>query len=313
MSDVAAVMVLAAGRGERMRPLSDVLPKPAPPLIEGPVVTSALRLAARTQPARIVVNTWHLADLMARAVATATPAGTNVAVSPEGSLMGTAGGLALARDRGLLGSEGPVLVINGDGIADLDILPLIEFHAVRRDAVTLGLLPHPDTTRWSRVLVDDNGAVSSIRRPGAAAPGEASLVYPGAMIVSREALKGLPSSPGEIPDRLWFPALEIGALGGATITGWWREVGTAEDYLAVIMDQLAGTSRIHPEARVAPSAVIDRVTIGDRAVVRGSVVVDGAAVGADCRLTSSVLLGPVETAIGEHCDNEFRVAPVEPR
>lgn len=300
-----------------MRPLSDVLPKPSLPLTDGPVVTSALRLAARTQPARIVVNTWHLADLMAGAVAAATTADMNVVVSQETSLMGTAGGLALARDRGLLGSSGPILVINGDGIVDLDISPLIEDHVNRRDAVTLGLLPHPDPMRWSRVFADDTGSVTSIRAPGAGAPGELSRVYPGVMIVSREALEELPSSPGEIPDRLWFPALEIGALGGSTIRGTWREVGTAEDYLSVIMDQLAGTNRIHPEAHVAPSAVVDssfigdRAMVGDRSVVRGSVVVNGASVGADGRVTHSVLLGPVETATGEHCDDEFRVAPIK--
>lgn len=316
MRDVAAAMVLAAGRGERMRPLSDVLPKPALPLADGPVVRSALRLAARTHPARIVVNTWHLADLMADAVAAATTVGVTVELSPETSLMGTAGGLALARDRGLLGSNGPVLVINGDGISNLDITPLIEHHFNRRDAVTLGLLPHPDPSRWSRVLIDDGDSVTAIRPPGMGGPDEYSRVYPGVMLVSREALDGLPSSPGEIPHRLWFPALEIGALGGATISGAWREVGTAADYLAVVIGQLAGTSRIHPEANVAPSAVVDssfigdRATIGDRAIVRGSVVVDGAAVSADGRVTNSVLLGRIKTAAGERCDNKFRVGTI---
>ena len=57
-------MVLAAGRGERMRPLSDTLPKPALPLPDGPVVRSALQLAATTGTGRVVVNVWHLAERM---------------------------------------------------------------------------------------------------------------------------------------------------------------------------------------------------------------------------------------------------------
>jgi len=295
-----------------MRPLSDALPKPALPLPDGPVVASALRLAAGTRPAAIVVNTWHLADLMASAVAAATTAGMKVALSPEPALMGTAGGLALARDRGLLGSSGPILVINGDGISNLDVALLLEHHFNRGDAVTLGLLPHPDPSRWSRVLVDHDGTVTSILRPGVEGPDAKFLLYPGVMVVSREALDRLPSSPGGIPDRLWFPALEIGALGGATISGSWREVGTPADYLAVVVAQLAGTSRVHSEARVAASAVVDssfigdNATIGDRAVVHGSVVAEGASVGAGSRIAHSVLLGNVETARGEHCDHEFR-------
>ena len=63
---LAAAMVLAAGRGERMQPLSRVLPKPALPLLDQPVVASALRLATTVGTERLVVNTWHLADAMER-------------------------------------------------------------------------------------------------------------------------------------------------------------------------------------------------------------------------------------------------------
>ena len=61
-------MVFAAGRGERMRPLSDVMPKPALELPDGPVISSSLRLAVETGCGRVVVNAWHLADRMEEAV-----------------------------------------------------------------------------------------------------------------------------------------------------------------------------------------------------------------------------------------------------
>lgn len=317
MTAVAAAMVLAAGRGERMRPLSDVLPKPALPLADGPVVASALQLAADTGVDRIVVNTWHLGRLMENAVTATTGLGMRVGFSPENSLMGTAGGLALARDRGLLGTTGPVLVVNGDGRLRLDLGPLFEGHRARRDAVTLGLLPHPDPNRWSRVVVGPQGTVTAIRPPGEVAPGEVSSVYPGVMVVSREALDGLPSSPGEIPGRLWFHALGVGRLGGALISGEWREVGTAADYLAVVTEQLAGENFIHPTAAVAPTAVIRasligrNVTIGDRAVIRGSVVAEGARIANGSFVSNSVLLGSTRGLAGERIEIEFRVGPID--
>ncbi len=316
MTTVAAAMVLAAGRGERMRPLSDVLPKPALPLTDGPVVASALKLAAAAGVDRLVVNTWHLRRLMENAVVTATGPGMTVAISPEDALMGTAGGLALARDRGLLGTAGPVLVVNGDGILRLDLGPLFEHHRARRDAVTLGLLPHPDPGRWSRVVVDHKGRVAAIRPRGKAVSGETSFVYPGVMVVSREALDGLPSSPGETPDRLWFPALDTGRLGGALVAGEWREVGTAADYLAVVSEQLAGRNVIHPTAAVASTAVINasligrNAIIGDRAVIHGSVVAEGASVAADSVVTTSVFLGSSRSVVGEKVVTEVRVAPI---
>ncbi len=309
-------MVLAAGRGERMRPLSDVLPKPALPLSDGPVVASALQLAVDAGVERIVVNTWHLGSLMETAVTAATRPDMKVAISHENSLMGTAGGLALARERGLLGTTGPVVVVNGDGRLRLDLGPLFERHRARRDAVTLGLLPHPDPTRWSRVVVDPTGTVTAIRPPGALAPGELPFVYPGVMVVSRETLDGLPVSPGEIPARLWFPALAVAKLGGALISGEWREVGTAADYLAVVHEQLGGESIIHATATVAPTAVIGAsligrdVIIGDRAVIHGSVVAEGANVADGSVVTSSVFLGSSRTIAGERVAEEFRVGPI---
>ena len=317
MKSFTAAMVLAAGRGERMRPLSDVIPKPALTLTDGPVVSSALRQAARAGAGRIVVNTWHLGDVMANAVEAATRPGMRVDLSPEASLMGTAGGLALARDRGLLGEKGPVLVINGDGLIDLDITALLGEHAARGEAVTLGLLPHPEPARWSRVLVDTSGRVTAIRPPGNAESGERSWLYPGVMAVSREALDGLPSSSGGIPDRLWYPALEVRKIGGAVISGTWREVGTPADYLAVITEQLAGENHIHPTAVIAPTAVVDasfigrHARIGGRSVVGGSVIGDGASVAVDSRISHSVLLGRTRTATGELVEKQFRVGTVE--
>ena len=63
----AVAVILAAGRGERMRPLSSVVPKPALDLPDGPVISSPMRVAVAAGVERIVVNTWHLADRMAQA------------------------------------------------------------------------------------------------------------------------------------------------------------------------------------------------------------------------------------------------------
>jgi mannose-1-phosphate guanylyltransferase len=316
MTRVSAVMVLAAGRGERMRPLSEAFPKPALPLVGGPVVRSALNLAERMGSDRIVVNTWHLGDRMAAAVDEAGGSRLGVVLSPEPALMGTAGGLALARDRGFLGTGGPVLVINGDGYHDLDLTRLLERHTLHRDAVTLALLPHPDPTRWSRVLIDPEERVIAIRRAGEVERNEECRHYPGVMVVSRKSLDALPSAPGEIPDRLWFPALETGQLGSATISGSWREVGTPADYLSVIMEQLSGGNCIHPTAEVARTAEIESSFIGrdarirDRARVRHSVVVEGATVEADASVDRSVLLGSIRAGSAAAIDRDVRVGPL---
>lgn len=296
-------MVLAAGRGERMRPLSDAVPKPALPLVSEPVVASPLRLAAASGADRLVVNTWHLADAMAAAVA-AVDLPTEVAISREPELMGTAGGLVLARDRGLLGARGPVLVINGDGVLDLDLEPVIRRMAGSDDLVTLALLPHPDPQRWSRVVLDADGKVCRIVGSGRPNPDEVPLLYPGVMLVSRTALDGLEAGPGAVPERLWGPALASGRLGGVVVSGWWREIGTPTDYLGAVLDGLSGrvvidrTATVDPTASIATALVGARAEIGRRATVRQSVVGAGASVGHDARVVRSVLLGGVSVHAG---------------
>jgi mannose-1-phosphate guanylyltransferase len=307
-------MVLAAGLGQRMQPLSSVLPKPALPMPDGPVVASALRLAASAGATRIVVNVFHLAEKMAEAVSEVSIDGVEIALSVETELMGTAGGLAMARDRGLLGSMGPVLVVNGDGALGLDLDGFADRHHGRGDLVTLALLPHLDPDRWSRVVLDVEERVTVIYPPGQPEPLEVPFLYPGVMAVHRDALDDLPATPGEIPIHLWSPAQREQRLGGMVVAGHWREIGSPTDYLEVMLLRLAGSTWIHPSARVPTGCSIQNSFVGrgtvvsERAVIEDSVVAEGARIGKGARVTRSVLLGSIKVAANEHVFGETRAS-----
>jgi len=305
-------MVLAAGRGERMLPLSRVLPKPALPVVERPLVEWGLRQAVAAGACRVVVNTWHRAEAMEAALAAIDLGAVPIAVSGEPGLMGTAGGLALARERGLLGSSGPVLIVNGDCILNLELEPLLERQARAGDLVTMALLPHLNPARWARVHLDRAGLVAAIEPPGEPTAGEAPFLFPGVMLVAREALDGLPAGPGETPDRLWRPAREAGRLGGVVVSGHWREVGTPAAYLEAVLDRLRGSSRLEDPAGVDPDASVGVALIGRGtvveadAVVSESVVAEGARIRRGARVIRSVLLGDVEAAEGEVVVGQMR-------
>lgn len=307
-------MVLAAGFGQRMQPLTSVLPKPALPMPDGPVVASALRLAASAGATRIVVNVSHMAEQMAEAVSEVSFGGVEIALSFEDELMGSAGGLAVARDRGLLGNEDSVLVINGDGALGLDLEGFAEHHLAQGDLVTLALLPHLDPERWSRVVLDVDGRVAEIHPPGRPGPLEVPFLYPGVMAVHRDALDALPAAPGEIPVALWKPAQKECRLGGLVVAGHWREVGSPTNYLEVMLLRLAGTTWIHPSAKVSAGASIHSSFVGrgavvsDRAVIEESVVAEDAIVGQGARVTRSVLFGAVEIGANENVVGEFRAS-----
>ncbi len=294
-------MVFAAGRGRRMQPLSDVLPKPALPVPGGPVLGWPLRLAARNGVDAIVVNTWWHAGEMERVARACRPPGIELRLSREETLMETAGGLALARDRGHLGAEGPVLVLNGDGVLNLDLEPLFRRHSESEDLVTLGLLPHLGPERWSRVLLDRNGAVCDILPPGTPAAGEVPLLYPGVMVIAREAVDRLETVPSGVASALWNPARSAGRMGGVVLPGHWREVGTPEGYLETVLSMLGDRVEIDPSARVADGVRIERSLIGidvsiePGAVISNSVVSHGAVVRSGAYIERTVLLGGNES------------------
>jgi NDP-sugar pyrophosphorylase family protein len=246
------------------------------------------------------------------AVLGAVSTGLDIHVSREPELMGTAGGIALARDRGLLAGEDPLLVINGDGMLNLSLEPLVERMASSDDLVSLALLPHLDPARWSRVGLDCDGAVTGIKPPGPPERGEVPLLFPGVMLVSREALAGIPVTPGDIPERLWRPALDAGRLGGTIVPGHWREVGTPTDYLQAVLDRINGGRMIDPSARIDPDAAIGSALIGRDvrieagAVIGEAVLAEGVVVGRGARVLRSVLIGGAVVRPDEVVTGEFR-------
>ncbi|MCK5379659.1 MAG: NDP-sugar synthase [Acidobacteria bacterium] len=311
-------MIFAAGRGRRMQPLSDVLPKPALPVPGGPVVSWALRLVAQCGIPNAVLNSWWLAQTMEQTAIEAAPQELSLCFSREEHLMDTGGGLALARDRGLLGTDGPVLVVNGDGILNLDLEGMFRRHRETDDLITLGLLPHLGPKRWSRVLLDRDDLVSAILPPGTPAADEVPLLYPGVMLIAREALETLETTPSGVASTLWAPARKQARLGGVLVTGHWREVGAPEDYLEATMVLLGDRNDLDSSARVAPDAMLQRtlvgpeVTIGRDAVIGRSIISHGAMIGAGARVIRSVLLGDVRVEAGETVTDEVRTcAPLK--
>jgi mannose-1-phosphate guanylyltransferase len=279
---------------------------------DGPVVASALRLAASAGATRIVVNVSHLAEQMASAVSEVTIGGVEIVLSFEDELMGTAGGLAVARDRGLLGNEGSVLVVNGDGALGLDLESFGERHLARSDLVTLALLPHLDPERWSRVVLDVDERVTDIHPPGRPDPLEVPFLYPGVMAVHRDALEALSTTPGEVPVALWGPAQKKARFGGLVVSGHWREVGIPTDYLEVMLLRLAGTTWVDPSAKIAGGASIRNsfvgrgVVVSDGVAIEDSVVAEGVRVGEGARVTRSVLFGAIEIAPNKKIVEDIR-------
>jgi len=228
-------LILAAGRGERIRPLSDLRPKPALPVRGLPVIGFGLRLLARHGVRELAVNRHHLPDRLERAVEATRPRDVTVRWSDEPELLGTGG--ALRRVRDFLAESDPCLLLAGDMLLDADLSKLVDLHRARGDSVTFLLKEDRRAPAFGTMGVDSTGR---IRRIGARFDlgGEARAgVYAHATVISARALATLPDRESFNHLTEWIaPLLAEGAedvrgelLGDGECT--WEPVGTPAEYL----------------------------------------------------------------------------------
>jgi MurNAc alpha-1-phosphate uridylyltransferase len=221
-SDTA--MILAAGLGKRMRPLTASQPKPMVRVAGKPLIDHALDRLAEAGVAKAVVNVHYLADaLEAHVLARKAP---KVTVSDERALLlETGGGMVKALPQ----LPDPFFALNADNIW-LDG-PKSAFHDLSRrwdpeamDALLL-VVPHARAMNFSGpgdFHMDPLGRVSR-RRDGRIAP----FIYTGIQLVSHRLLRDAPEGPFST-NILWNRAIAEGRLYGISFTGLWFEVGTPQ-------------------------------------------------------------------------------------
>jgi mannose-1-phosphate guanylyltransferase len=248
-------MVLCAGQGTRLRPLTDELPKPLVPVGDRSVLEHVLDALAAAGFGRFVVNTHH------RAADFDTFARPGLALSHEPAILGTAGGVAHAA--AALG-PGPVLVHNGDILADVDYPALSGSDAFAVLAVRPGR-PVGEGT----VGVDGGGRVVRLRgRTFGTEAGGAD--FAGVQQLSERARAVLPAAGCLVGD-VYLPALARGeVLVAASVVRAFRDIGTVGEYLDANLAWLGERSAwIAPSATLAPGVAADRALVGAGAVIEG--------------------------------------------
>ena len=152
-------MILAAGLGTRLRPLSSLRPKPILPVRGIPLLAYPLAWLAHHGVDEVIVNLHHFPDATRAVAEVWAPPGLRVHFSEEPVLLDTGGGIRRAAN--FLRESDPSLVIAGDMILDLDLQPLLARHRERGDAATLVLREDPRAARFGTIGID---AASRLRR-----------------------------------------------------------------------------------------------------------------------------------------------------
>jgi mannose-1-phosphate guanylyltransferase len=222
-------MVLAAGLGTRLRPLTDDRPKAMVEVGGRPLITYNLALLRRFGITDVVINLhWH-GQVLRDALGDGSALGLRIEYSPEDPLLDTGGGIKHAE--AMLAGE-DFLVLNGDTIIDVPLDRLIQAHRNHKAVATLVLRHDPEQSRYGLIDIDENQRIRRILgQPEASSAHLTSFMFAGVHILSPEIFRFMPDNGAFGMIRVVYPAvLAAGAaLYGFPFDGFWRVIDTPQD------------------------------------------------------------------------------------
>lgn len=207
-------MILAAGRGERLRPLTERIPKPLIPVAGEPLIVHQLRWLHRAGLRDVVINLHHLGEAIERALGTGSDLGVRIRYSHESELLDTGGGIKRALPA--LG-PGPFVVLNGDIWTNYAFRGLTD---VRPDKAHLVLTPTPAHKHHADFFLDTTGGTALVRRGI-----DNDLTYCGIAVVAESLFDDTPEGPFSLTAPL-FKAAATGEVTGEIFNGAWIDIGT---------------------------------------------------------------------------------------
>jgi mannose-1-phosphate guanylyltransferase len=307
-------MVLCAGFGTRLRPLTDKVPKPLVPLCGVPLLRYNFALLKNAGVREIVVNTHHLGATMARGAETiASELDIDLQVSrEEKQILGTGGGVR--RAQAMLGA-GTFILMNGDMIFDLDLAAALAAHRKVGAAATMVLAPYPRGATYGAVEVDAQMNVRRIAGRGAQPdPSLSKLHFTGVHVLEPELIARLPAEgESDINRTAYVRAIHDGArVHGFLQQGYWGDLGAPRSLLRAHLDVLekriplqrfrpeadpfdgceerAPGVFVHPTAQVEAPLTAPVLIQAGATVALGAVIGSGVTIGAKARIDAGAHL-----------------------
>ena len=155
---IRRAMILAAGRGTRLAPLTDRVPKPLLPVAGRPLLEHILEFLVACGIRDVVINLHHLGHLIQEHLGNGSRFGVHIRYSSEETILDTGGGIKHA-ERLLTGE--PFVVVNGDSLLELALEEVVAFHRAAGAVATIAVRPDPEATRYGLVELD---AANRVRR-----------------------------------------------------------------------------------------------------------------------------------------------------
>lgn len=302
-------VIIAGGKGTRLRPLTYTCPKPLIPLVNKPALQYQIELLRKHNIKDIILCLNYKSDEIEEYFGGGKELGVKIQYAIEDKPLGTAGAVKNAE---ILLSEEPIIVFNGDILTDVDLSKIIEFHKNKGAVVTLTLTYVDDPTLYGLIVTDNNNRVIQFLEKPSWDQVVANTINAGIYILEQDILRYIPKNREYSIEREVFPLLLDADIPvyGYPASCYWIDVGTPKKYKTASFDVLEGRVQVEisgnrayggiwmaEEVEVHPTTSIsgfvylgNNVKIGRSCIIQGPVIIDDTCnILEDVRISHSII------------------------
>ena len=271
-------MVLAAGLGTRLRPLTDLISKPMAPIVNKPVMEHIIELLAEHGFGEIVCNLHWYPEAIKDYFGDGSKWNINITYSYEPELLGTAGGVkkveAFFEDR-------TFLILSGDALTDIDLTGLMDFHKKKEGICTIALTEVDDPSQYGVVITDNDNRITGFQEKPLMGEEKSHLANSGIYVFEPEIFNHIPFGSFYDFGRDLYPKLLAGQIPyyGYKHDRYWNDVGSLEQYQQGNFDALEGKVKLK---------------------IPGIQINEGIWLGKNCKIEEEVVMIP-PIVIGNNC------------
>jgi mannose-1-phosphate guanylyltransferase/mannose-1-phosphate guanylyltransferase/phosphomannomutase len=311
-------MVMAAGLGTRLKPLTDFLPKPMMPIANRPVLHHLLNLLHRHDIHQVGVNLHYYPEILERYFGDGSKLDMEITWSYEPELLGTAGGTKKLQE--FFGQE-TILVTSGDGLHDIDVTALLGHHLRTGALATLAVKPVSDPSAYGVVILERDTRVRGFQEKPRRDEARSELANCGVYVIEPELLDRI--QPGTFTDfgkDIW-PALVAAnePVYAYTTMAYWNDIGDLDEFRNSILDAVLGHVRVEiPGEEILPGVWAEEgceidggatleppIVLGPNVVIEAEAQIRGpVAIGADCRVGRAAAIRRAALLPGTAVPNE---------
>ncbi|PIS30430.1 hypothetical protein COT42_03000 [Candidatus Saganbacteria bacterium CG08_land_8_20_14_0_20_45_16] len=308
MNKEKKALIMSAGYGTRLEPLTLAVPKPMVPIVNLPTMQHNIELLKRYGFFDITANIHYHPEQIENYFGDGYAFGVKLGYSFEEELLGTAGGVK--RMACLANVKEPFLVLSSDALTDINLERIFEYHCQKKALITIALSKVEDVSQFGVVIQDSEGQIIGFQEKPTQAEVQSDLVNAGVYVIDPSVLEMIPEGFYDFGKQL-FPLLigQKARIFGYRMLGYWSDVGCLDKYIQASYDAMKGLVKvgipgnragsatwigerenISPSARFEGSVIIgDSCVVGDNVYIKDSVIGDKCVVEAGAIITGSVI------------------------